>query len=221
MALRGKLKEPEIWRASRAHRQPGALEIFRGVLLRRTLLGSALAAAVLFAYWGLFTWIPGFLSASREMGGAGLSIVKTSGFVVPMQLGAFAGYVAFGWLSDRLGRRPAFVLYVLGAALLTPIYGATHDERTLLRSARLSGFSAPASSACSGRCWRNSIRRPARRGPGLCLQHRPRTQFDRPLGGGILRRPLWDWQRARAQFGFFHRRRGVHLHASRNEAGRA
>ncbi len=140
MALRGKLKEPEIWRASRTHKQPGAIEIFRGVLLRRTVLGSALAAAVLFAYWGLFTWIPGFLSASRETGGAGLSIVKTSGFVVPMQLGAFAGYVAFGWLSDRLGRRPAFVLYVLGAALLTPIYGATHDERTLLLLGPAIGF---------------------------------------------------------------------------------
>jgi MFS family permease len=114
--------------------------ILRGEWRRRTMLASALATAVLFAYWGLFTWIPGFLSASRESGGAGLSIVRTSGFIVPMQVGAFAGYVMFGWLADRIGRRPAFVLYVLGAAIVTPVYGASHDARTLLALGPLVGF---------------------------------------------------------------------------------
>jgi MFS family permease len=114
--------------------------IFRGVLLRRTVFGSALATAVLFAYWGLFTWIPGFLSASAARGGAGLDIVRTSGFIVPMQLGAFAGYVAFGWLADKLGRRPAFLIYVVGAAILTPIYGASRNEQTLLLLGPAIGF---------------------------------------------------------------------------------
>ncbi len=140
LALRGKLKEPEIWRASRDKPRQSAAGIFKGTLRRRTILASALAASVLFAYWGLFTWIPGFLSAPRSQGGAGLSIVRTSGFVVPMQLGGFLGYVGFGWLADKIGRRPAFVLYVLGAAIMTPIYGATHDERTLLLLGPVIGF---------------------------------------------------------------------------------
>jgi MFS family permease len=132
LVLRNKIEEPEIWKKSKLRPRVSPAGIFRGELLRRTVLASALATAVLFAYWGLFTWIPGFLSASRERGGAGLSIVRTSAFIVPMQIGAFAGYVAFGWLADKIGRRPAFVLYVLGAAIATPIYGASHDERTLL-----------------------------------------------------------------------------------------
>jgi MFS family permease len=140
LGLRRKLREPAIWR-SHAHRpRVSALGIFRGVLLRRTVCASALATSVLFAYWGLFTWIPGFLSALPERGGAGLSIVRSSGFVVPMQIGAFAGYIAFGWLADRIGRRPAFVLYVTGAALVTPIYGATGNERTLLLLGPVVGF---------------------------------------------------------------------------------
>jgi MFS family permease len=140
LALRRKLREPEIWRVNAQRPRAGALEIFRGALLRRTVCASALATSVLFAYWGLFTWIPGFLSASRARGGAGLSIVRSSGFIVPMQIGAFAGYVAFGWLADKIGRRPAFVLYVIGAALVTPIYGATGNKRTLLVLGPAVGF---------------------------------------------------------------------------------
>ncbi len=139
--LRKRLKEPEIWtnRTAAAKKIPLS-GIFKGELRRRTLLGTLLASVVLFAYWGLFTWIPGFLSAAPERGGAGLSIVKTSAFVVPMQLGAFFGYVAFGWLSDKIGRRPAFVLYVLGAALVTPLYGASRTESTLLALGPVIGF---------------------------------------------------------------------------------
>jgi MFS family permease len=140
LILQRKLKEPEIWTASRHSDRPRASGILKGSLRRTTVFASALATSVLFAYWGLFTWIPGFLSASPERGGAGLTIIRTSGFVVPMQVGAFLGYVTFGWLADRIGRRPAFVLYVIGAAIVTPVYGATHDERILLALGPAIGF---------------------------------------------------------------------------------
>lgn len=140
MIFRRQLKEPEIWTSAKMGPRPSLAGIFQGKLLRHTLCGSALATSVLFAYWGLFTWIPGFLSASKERGGAGLNIVETSGFVVPMQIGAFAGYVCFGFLADRIGRRPAFVIYVLGAAILTPVYGAARDQSTLLALGPAIGF---------------------------------------------------------------------------------
>lgn len=139
LLIRRHVQEPTIWQRS-AVPENALREIFQGTLRRRTILASVLATCVLFAYWGLFTWIPGFLSAPVAKGGAGLTIVQTSGFVVPMQLGAFAGYVAFGWLADKLGRRPAFVCYVLAAAILTPVYGAARDERTLMLLGPAIGF---------------------------------------------------------------------------------
>lgn len=139
LLIRRHVEEPEIWQRTKRNRA-APREIFQGILRKRTILASLLASTVLFAYWGLFTWIPGFLSASAEKGGAGLTVVKSSGFVVPMQMGAFAGYVMFGWLADKIGRRPAFVLYVLAAAILTPIYGATRNEQTLLALGPAIGF---------------------------------------------------------------------------------
>lgn len=58
-------------------------------------------------------------------GGAGFDIVQTSAWIFAIQIGAFLGYITFGWLADRFGRRPAFFAYVLTAAILTPIYGLT------------------------------------------------------------------------------------------------
>jgi MFS family permease len=79
---------------------------------------------MLFAYWGLFTWLPAYLGAPREQGGAGLTVLKTSAWMVPVQLGAFLGYVSFGFLADRWGRRPVFAGFVICAAALVPVYGA-------------------------------------------------------------------------------------------------
>lgn len=119
--IRKRVAEPEIWTGSR---KPGRfMDLFRGALRRRTVTATAVATSTLFAYWGLFTWLPGFLSAPAEQGGAGLNIVRTSAFVFAMQIGAYFGYLSFGFLADRLGRRPAFAMYVALAAVLTPVYG--------------------------------------------------------------------------------------------------
>jgi len=91
--------------------------------VRNAAAATVLTTCVLFAYWGLFTWIPAYLASPVSAGGAGMSIVRSTGWIIPMQLGAFLGYVLFGVLADRFGRRPVFMLFVVGAAVLVPIYG--------------------------------------------------------------------------------------------------
>jgi MFS family permease len=121
LGIRRSVEEPRIWRQNRAASSPAML--FRPPLARRTYAAAALASATLLGYWGLFTWLPAFLSASKESGGAGLDIVKTSAWIFAMQTGALAGYLSFGVLADRFGRRPIFVGFVLSAAVLTPVFG--------------------------------------------------------------------------------------------------
>ncbi len=116
--------EPAIYLEQKALGHGSLLDLFRDpALARRTIVATLLATTVLFGYWGLNTWLPNFLSSPASQGGAGLSLVKSSTWVIAMQAGAFAGYLTFGWMSDRFGRRPSFAFYVLMAGLLSFFYG--------------------------------------------------------------------------------------------------
>jgi len=102
----------------------GLSALFRAPLAGRTLVATLTSTAVMFGYWGLFTWIPSFLAAPAAQGGAGLGLVRSTGWIVPMQVGAFFGYLTFGYAADRFGRRKSFAAYLLAAAALVVAYGA-------------------------------------------------------------------------------------------------
>ncbi|MCI0356159.1 MAG: MFS transporter [Acidobacteria bacterium] len=107
-------------------------EIFSPRYLRSTLALLFLNFFGMFAWWGLFTWIPAFLVLSPEQGGLGFSEDRKTLLLVLLNLtGMLPGYVSFGWVADWIGRRNAFVLYTLAAAVLVPLY-ATADNFWLL-----------------------------------------------------------------------------------------
>ena len=62
----------------------------------------------------------------------GLSTATMANFVVVMQVGMWLGYVTFGFVSDALGRKPTYIVYLLTAALLMWAYAVTRDAATLL-----------------------------------------------------------------------------------------
>jgi MFS family permease len=123
--IRRHVREPETWTrkpSTASGRNPYAVIFGRG-LLGRSLLIIALGSAVQFANWGLFFWLPTFLARPIEQGGAGMGIVGSLPWIIPVQLGAYFGYLTFGFIADRIGRRQAFVAYTVAAAVLVPIYG--------------------------------------------------------------------------------------------------
>jgi MFS family permease len=144
--IRRSVPEPEIWLKNRNRKEKTNFlstikEIFSGPFKSKTILATLLTTSVLFAYWGLFTWLPGFLSTPVEKGGAGMNIVKTAGWIIPMQIGAFFGYVTFGFIADRLGRKPSFILFLIASAILVPIYGQMgRSENVLLTLGPFIGF---------------------------------------------------------------------------------
>lgn len=144
--IRTRVAEPQVWTSSQ--RQPaaqsgssqGLLALFRADLRRYTLLATLLSACVMFGYWGLFTWMPGFLAGPVAEGGAGLSVVKGSLWTVPMMMGAFCGYVSFGFVAERWGRRPTFAVFLVASAVLVWILGGTRDAASLMLLGPLVGF---------------------------------------------------------------------------------
>jgi MFS family permease len=130
--MRRGIEEPPRWKMP-SHSMGGALRtIFRPPLAGIVILFAVLCSCLLFGYWGLFTWLPTYLKTPVSRGGAGLSILQSSAWIIPLQIGAFLGYVSFGFLADRFGRRPVFLTFVLATAALIPVYGLLSRQTAIL-----------------------------------------------------------------------------------------
>jgi MFS family permease len=131
--IRGGVPEPEIWKkriASSGHEV--RTKLLSGGVWRTGALATAMNASSLFGYWGLFTWIPAYLSLPVSQGGRGIGLVKTTSFFLVLCGGKWLGYAAFGFFADAFGRRKPYFAYLIIAAALVPFYGLTRSEPWLL-----------------------------------------------------------------------------------------
>ncbi|MEE9253008.1 MAG: MFS transporter [Thermodesulfobacteriota bacterium] len=132
--VRRHCEEPEIWKTTSEMRKAKQLsekgqsftllQLFRSDMFRFTFTATLLTSFCMIAYWGLNTWIPTYLTSPASEGGAGLSLVRGYSWTIAINVGAFFGCITFGMISDRLGRRPVFISYLLIMALLVPVYGS-------------------------------------------------------------------------------------------------
>jgi len=137
------LRESEAWteeRAARSFRMPRVGRLFRGDFGRSMLVCATMNACALFAWWGLFTWVPNFLSRPLAEGGRGMGIVQTSSWTIAMQVGTFLGYVVFGYIADRVSRKYTYIGYLLMAAALVPLFAFVGSANWLLVIGPLVGF---------------------------------------------------------------------------------
>jgi MFS family permease len=140
-----RVEEPAMWRERRAAtaRTRGSLmDVFRGDLRRLTVAVTLMNACTMFAWWGFNQWIPAYLSLPAADGGLGLSTRTMSGFIIAMQVGMWFGYVTFGFISDSIGRKRAYVMYVLTAAVLMLAYSVTQRPLVLLMLGPIVAFFA-------------------------------------------------------------------------------
>ena len=134
--IRKRVPEPEVWLRMRGERVEestiGLWRVFSPPYRRNALLVTFMNAGTMFAWWGLFTWIPSYLKLPIAQGGAGLTVVGTSVWIIVLTIGQWFGYVTFGFIADALGRKRAYLTYLLVAAALVPIYGSTRHPILLL-----------------------------------------------------------------------------------------
>ena len=120
--IRRSIREPEIYVQTRAavargERSGNFLAIFKPGILGTTVLASLLFTGMQGGYYAIGVWLPTFLKNERH-----LTVLGSGGYQFMFIVGAFIGYLCGAYLSDRLGRRLAFILFAIGAGTLVYAY---------------------------------------------------------------------------------------------------
>src|SRR5438105_367520 len=125
--------EPELWKNRAKDNKSGVLrQLLQKDVLRYGVLATTMNACGMFGYWGLFTWIPGYLSLPVSKGGRGLRLVVGTTFYLVLSPGNWLGYASFGFFADAFGRRKPYFTYLLVAAILVPLYAVIGSPVLLL-----------------------------------------------------------------------------------------
>ncbi|MBE7203544.1 MAG: MFS transporter, partial [Parafilimonas terrae] len=74
----------------------------------RTAAAAIMSTGIFGGAYVMITWLPTYLRTAL-----GLSIKSSTGYLAMNILGSLVGPLLYGWLSDRIGRRPAFMTFLL------------------------------------------------------------------------------------------------------------
>ena len=120
--LRRGLTEPEVYTTTRAalaaaDALPGLTAIFRPAVLQTTVLSSLLAFGVIGMGGAIVNWLPTFMKTVRH-----LSPGVAGYYIFFVTAGSFLGFLVSAYLSDRIGRRRTFQLFLACSWIVTVAY---------------------------------------------------------------------------------------------------
>ena len=137
-AIRRAVGEPPLFvERAREERTMAPLRLLvKDAATAKVSLGMLILCSVQnFGYYGLMIWMPGYLA--RQFGfGLPQAAVWTSVTILGMAFGIWL----FGELADRIGRRPAFLAYQAGAAVMVVVYSQLKDPTAALVGGAVMGM---------------------------------------------------------------------------------
>ncbi|MBV9981290.1 MFS transporter [Bradyrhizobium sp.] len=136
--IRASLHEPDVFVArSKDHPRESALHLLvkDGETAKLSLGMVILCSVQNFGYYGVMIWLPNYLSARF-----GFALTQSSLWTCVTIAGMALGILLFGHIADRVGRRPAFLGYMSGAAIMVLVYSRLTDPIELLVAGAVMGF---------------------------------------------------------------------------------
>jgi benzoate transport len=136
--IRASLHEPAVFVAkSKDHPKESALHLLvKDNETAKLSLGMVILCSVQnFGYYGVMIWLPNYLSTRF-----GFALTQSAMWTCVTLAGMALGIFMFGHIADRIGRRPAFFSYMLGAAVMVLIYSRLTDPYQLLVVGAVMGF---------------------------------------------------------------------------------
>jgi benzoate transport len=139
--VRHRLAEPQLFvehslaQTGQARRASLALLVADAATARASVGIVILCSVQNFGYYGLMIWMPSYLAHNF-----GYSLTRSGLWTAVTVAGMVLGIVMFGALADRVGRKPAFIAYQLGAAVMVPIYAQLTAPLALLFGGALMGL---------------------------------------------------------------------------------
>lgn len=121
--IRRYLKESDVWLANKdQYVNKSIFQEFKQLITKehRKIFFMSLILCILgmSAYWYTYSWLPTYLAKER-----GLAAIGSTFGIILIQCGDFIGYTSFGFVAEKLGRRPAFTIYsfimAFGIAMIT------------------------------------------------------------------------------------------------------
>ncbi|MDR3563216.1 MAG: MFS transporter [Negativicutes bacterium] len=110
-------------------------ELWTGAYRKRTICLWILWFGTVFAYYGIFTWLPALLVQS------GHTLIRSFEFVLWMTLAQIPGYFCAAFLVDRIGRKVTLSSFLAACAVCAYFFGnAANGANILLWGCLLSFF---------------------------------------------------------------------------------
>jgi MFS family permease len=136
--IRKSLHEPEVF-IKKMHDRPKVSALHLLVDSAETTklsVGMIILTSVQnFGYYGVMIWLPSYLSTRF-----GFALTQSAVWTMVTIAGMAVGIFMFGHIADRIGRRPSFLAYMLGAAVSVVVYSRHTDPTALLFAGAVMGF---------------------------------------------------------------------------------
>ena len=99
-------------------------------------IGIAIMTSVQnFGYYATMIWLPSYLSTQL-----GFSLTQSALWISATILGGAVGMLIFGFMADRVGRKPLFIAFQIGAAIMAMVFPNVTQPNLLLLVAGISGI---------------------------------------------------------------------------------